>query len=118
MAVADRAPGRSPLVAVEGLEVAQRFAHLGCIEPRYRIGVAVGALLDVGLQLGQSARPARLGEGGNGEGCQNRRKEGSLHSGPPWVPRIIALSRSAWRAGGGMSIGALAFPAWPSGETA
>src|SRR5207302_1015027 len=72
VAVADRAPGGGPFVAVEGLEITERFAHFRRLELGDRIGVAVGALLDVGLELGQGARAADLSEGGGGE----REKQG------------------------------------------
>jgi len=67
MPVADGAPGEGPFVAVEGLESAERFAHFRRLELGHRIGVAVGASLDLGLELGKGARAADLSEGGGGE---------------------------------------------------
>ena len=52
------------MIAVLTGQIGQRLPHFGGVELRDRIGLAVGAQLDFGLQLLEGARLGELGEGG------------------------------------------------------
>jgi hypothetical protein len=57
--VADRAPRRGPLVAVERLQAPERLANLRGLQADERIGVAIGARDRLGLELFERA-PLRV----------------------------------------------------------
>ena len=91
MSVADGAPDSGPVIAILARQIGQGFAHFGGVELRHRIGLAVGAQLDFGLQLLKGARRRELGEGvggrqqGGGERAGDGDPAGDLHGFLPFL---------------------------------
>ncbi len=82
VAIADRAPGGGPVVALEAGQARERTANVGGVETRDRIGVAIGARLHFRSDLGERAygrQPVAAlrerGGAGEGEGDDGERED-------------------------------------------